>query len=71
VADDGSAQETAKLIEKATADYSSPLIHAWHEDNGFRAAAIRNLAKSKSSGDYLVFLDGVFLVFGNTAYLAS
>jgi glycosyltransferase involved in cell wall biosynthesis len=65
VADDGSTQETADLIKKATAEYRYPLLHAWHEDNRFRAAAIRNLAVTKSSGDYLVFLDGDCLALEN------
>ena len=65
VADDGSAQETIDLIEKAATEHGYPLLHAWHEDNGFRAATIRNLAVSKSSGDYLIFLDGDCLVFDN------
>ncbi len=65
VADDGSTQETTELIEKAAAEYRYPLLHVWHEDNGFRAAAIRNVAVSQSSGDYLVFLDGDCLALEN------
>ncbi len=58
VADDGSDEPTRQLIERMRESYSVPLIHAWHEDQGFRAAAARNNAARKASGDYIVFLDG-------------
>ena len=58
VADDGSKDDTRRFIETFQGLFSQPLLHVWHEDKGFRAAAIRNLAVSQSSGDYLIFLDG-------------
>lgn len=58
VADDGSGQETAMVIKKLSATVAYPLLHVWHEDQGFRAAKIRNEAIKKSTGDYLVLLDG-------------
>lgn len=62
VADDGSEQPTAELITELAELMPYTLIHAWHEDRGFRAAAARNHAVSKSSGDYLIFLDGDCIV---------
>ncbi len=58
VADDGSNQETAMAIKKLSTAVSYPLLHVWHEDQGFRAAKIRNEAIRQSSGDYIVLLDG-------------
>ena len=58
IADDGSASKTKDLIESFQKDFPFKLIHVWHPDNGFQLAAIRNLAVTKSSGEYLVFIDG-------------
>jgi len=62
VADDGSGPATAAAIREAAHAPRAPgyrrLLHAWHPDDGFRAAAVRNLAVAASDGAYLVFLDG-------------
>jgi len=58
VADDGSTQETASLIEQYQQHTSIPVQHVWHPDEGFRAAGIRNRAIEHTIGDYIVFLDG-------------
>lgn len=58
VADDGSASETAALIAREAANFPVPLRHIWQEDEGFRAARIRNLAISAARGDYLLLIDG-------------
>ena len=58
IADDGSKQETRDLISSWRSHFPTDLIHVWHEDQGFRAGAIRNRAAAQSTGDYLVFLDG-------------
>lgn len=61
IADDGSDEITATLIERHRQDFPVPLIHAWQEDRGFRAARSRNNAVKQSSGDcldYLIFVDG-------------
>jgi glycosyltransferase involved in cell wall biosynthesis len=58
VADDGSRTETAAAIAEAAAGFPVPLVHLWQSDDGFRAAAARNLAVAASRGDYLVFVDG-------------
>lgn len=58
VADDGSGEQTAKVVHQFDATFSGRLHHVWHEDRGFRAARIRNIAIRESTGDYLVLLDG-------------
>ena len=58
VADDGSRAETAEAVTAEGVHFPVPLRHLWQEDDGFRAAAARNLAVAASCGDYLVFIDG-------------
>ncbi len=58
VADDGSGSDTAAVIERFQKTSPFLLEHVWHSDRGFRAAAIRNKAIRKSTGKYLVSLDG-------------
>lgn len=58
VADDGSTPETEALVAARAADFPVPLRHVWQEDQGFRAAAVRNRAVAASRGEYLLFLDG-------------
>lgn len=58
VADDGSKEETTKLIRGLKTRFTLPLIHIWQPDEGFRAAAIRNKAIAAATGNYIVFLDG-------------
>lgn len=58
VADDGSAEATREVIAAEQAKARCKIVHAWHEDCGFRAAAARNNAVRLAAGDYLVFLDG-------------
>lgn len=62
VADDGSTEETKEVIEFWRAKSTFPVIHSWQEDLGFRLARSRNLAVSRSHGDYFIFLDGDCLV---------
>ena len=58
VADDGSAQETADLIAAYRARAPFTIKHVWQEDQGFRAAAIRNRALVATNADYIIFIDG-------------
>jgi len=58
IADDGSGEETKKLIERYAAIAPAPLIHCWQEDKGFRLSKIRNIAIAKSVFDYIVMTDG-------------
>lgn len=65
VADDGSKSDTKDLIDALSGSVSYPLIHVWHEDSGFRAAAIRNRAVAKAKGELLIFLDGDSIPFAH------
>jgi len=58
IADDGSREETAKLVREFKNKSPIPLLHIWQPDEGFKAAAIRNKAILVADGDYIVFLDG-------------
>lgn len=58
VADDGSKEETRKLVEVFQKQSTTPIIHVWHEDNGFRLTAIRNKAIAKASMNYIIQIDG-------------
>lgn len=58
IADDGSREDTATMIREMQSSSPIPLLHAWHPDDGYRAAAARNNGIAASSGDYLIFLDG-------------
>ncbi len=58
VADDGSGPATAQLIKAWTPKMGRRLEHVWQEDQGFRAAEIRNRAVLAARGDYVIFLDG-------------
>ncbi len=58
VADDGSTSETAQIIADIQADADFKITHIWQEDQGFRAATIRNRALARTSADYIIFSDG-------------
>lgn len=58
VADDGSKEETANVVRQCARRAAFHLTHVWHEDRGFRAAAIRNRAVASTRADYIVFTDG-------------
>lgn len=58
VADDGSTAETRAVVERFAARAPVNVRHVWHEDRGFRAAAIRNKAVCATHAEYVVFTDG-------------
>ena len=61
VADDGSGEETRALVARFVprlAALGVPLVHAWHPDEGFRLAAIRNRALAAATGEYVLMVDG-------------
>ena len=58
IADDGSTKETKVLINSFNINSNIKAIHSWQEDIGFRAARSRNKAIFRSSGDYIVLIDG-------------
>lgn len=58
IADDGSREETRKLIDEFRTILKVPIVHVWHEDNGFRKTIILNKAIAQAKGDYIVQIDG-------------
>ena len=59
IADDGSDERTSKLIQAFKLNHSNlNIIHVWHEDNGFRLAAIRNKSIRMAQSDYIIQIDG-------------
>lgn len=58
IADDGSKDSTKVVIDKLKLQIDIPIIHVWHEDNGFQKSQILNKAIVASTTDYLVFTDG-------------
>jgi glycosyltransferase involved in cell wall biosynthesis len=62
IADDGSSQDTTELVQRLAGGSPIPVFHVWQEDQGFRAARIRNKAIVKARGEYLVVIDGDIIV---------
>ncbi|HLN11457.1 MAG TPA: glycosyltransferase family 2 protein [Xanthobacteraceae bacterium] len=58
VADDGSGPATARVVAAWSGRLGRPLAHVRHDDQGFRAAKIRNRAIVASAGEVCVFVDG-------------
>ncbi len=58
IADDGSTEETRKLIDRLQGETSLSIRHVWHEDRGFRKCTILNRATIAAEAEYLVFTDG-------------
>jgi len=65
IADDGSSQETKKLITKYKEESELNIIHSWQTDIGFRVARSRNKAIFKSTGDYIILVDGDVILHSN------
>lgn len=58
IADDGSSQETLDLIDSIRKEVFYPIIHVWHEDNGFQKSQILNKAIKKCNAPYIIMSDG-------------
>ena len=58
VGDDGSGEETWRLIERLQRDFPVPLRHVWQEDKGFRLAMCRNKCIAAARGEYIIQVDG-------------
>ncbi len=58
IADDGSGLGTRKLIDSYRNQFSIPVKHIWHEDEGFRKTIIMNQAVHQIDGDYIIQIDG-------------
>lgn len=58
IADDGSGDDTRKLIELYKSKFPVPLIHVWHEDVKNRKPRIMNKAIAKAQYEYIIEIDG-------------
>lgn len=58
IADDGSGEETRKMVEKISKEVFYPIKHVWHEDAGFRKCVILNKAIMAASSEYIIMSDG-------------
>ena len=58
IADDGSRSDTKEYIDSIRKYFPMPLVHVWHEDDGFRRTIILNKAIAQASGDYIIEIDG-------------
>lgn len=65
IADDGSGDETKRLIERLKAECRIPIVHVWHPDEGFQRTIIMNKAIAKASGEYILQVDGDVLLARN------
>ena len=58
ICDDGSGEATRKIVEKWQQKLEIPVIHVWHEDEGFKLASIRNRGFAAARFPYLIQIDG-------------
>ena len=58
IADDGSREDTRVIVEEFKKDFPVPIIHVWHEDNGFQKTIILNKAIEACNADYIIMSDG-------------
>lgn len=58
ISDDGSGEETRRVIEEWRRTAPVPVQHLWHEHQGFRKVILLNKAVAAAKCDYLVFTDG-------------
>lgn len=65
IADDGSTPDTAEVVASWLKPCGVRVVHLWHEDRGFRAAAIRNRALAHATSEYVIFIDGDCVVRRN------
>jgi len=65
ITDDGSLHPTNELIESFRTLITVPIIHIWHEDLGFRLAAIRNKGIAKANFEYIIQIDGDVILHRN------
>tara|TARA_R110002072_G_scaffold125944_3_gene262546 strand:- start:81777 stop:82643 length:867 start_codon:yes stop_codon:yes gene_type:complete len=58
IADDGSTQETKALLDRMQQEVFYPIVHVWHEDNGFQKSQILNKAIVACNTPYIIMSDG-------------
>lgn len=57
IADDGSGEDTKKMIDRFQSESALQIKHVWQEDEGFQKCKILNKALLASQSDYLIFTD--------------
>ena len=65
IADDGSTDETQEVIAQFQRNSELNIVHSWQKDIGFRAAKSRNKAIAKSTGEYIILVDGDMILHPN------
>lgn len=58
IADDGSDERTALLINTFIDKHGMSIKHVWHEDKGFRKSIILNKALKQATSPYIIEIDG-------------
>jgi glycosyltransferase involved in cell wall biosynthesis len=58
IADDGSGEETARLVAAWSERLCVPMHHLWQENQGYRLARSRNRAIAAAHGEYVLLVDG-------------
>lgn len=58
IADDGSGEETTRVVERWRHRLGFPVRRLWQPHEGFRKTIVLNRAVRAATGDYLIFLDG-------------
>lgn len=58
IADDGSRADTKDYIDSMRNQFPMPIVHVWHEDDGFRRSIILNKAIAQATGEYIIEIDG-------------
>lgn len=58
IADDGSSEETSHFLKEFQNECPVPVIHVWHEDDGFQKSKILNKAILACNADYILMSDG-------------
>ena len=58
IADDGSSEETRKVVQTWQKKLMCSVKHVWQPDMGFRLSEIRNKALAVASSDYIIQIDG-------------
>lgn len=58
IADDGSTDDTRKLVNTFQKEIQVPIKHVWQPDEGFQLGKIRNKAMAVAQGEYLIQVDG-------------
>jgi len=68
IADDGSNAKTQELIDDFITHSNINIVHSFQKDKGFRAAKSRNKAISKSTGNYIILIDGDMILHRDFVY---